>query len=155
MVPGDGLILLDAEGTIRWLDHWAIQLLPEASADWSGKPLTSRWPDLDQAVRQHAHRLKAGPLDLTLASPSGDSRAIRLFRTDSGIGIAVLRPEEQALSNHSLVQLFSDLFNSVQDALLITLAEPIDAPGPVIVYANRTLTQQTGYALHEIGRAHV
>jgi len=91
------------------------------------------------------------PVDLELPGPGGTPLAVRLFCSDTGVGIGVLQPSASPSPiSHPLVQLFSGLFNTVQDALLITLAEPIDAPGPVIVYANDTLSRQTGYGLHEL-----
>ncbi|MEO1480195.1 MAG: histidine kinase dimerization/phospho-acceptor domain-containing protein, partial [Bacteroidota bacterium] len=44
----------------------------------------------------------------------------------------------------------SDLGRHVRDAVLITEAEPIDAPGPRIVWANPAFTDMTGYALEEV-----
>jgi diguanylate cyclase (GGDEF)-like protein/PAS domain S-box-containing protein len=101
-------------------------------------------------VQAHAPRLAEGPVDLELPGPRGELRGIRLFRSDTGVGIGVLQGLDSSPSDHPLVQLFSGLFNAVQDSLLITLAEPIDAPGPVIVYANASLSEQTGYAPHEL-----
>jgi diguanylate cyclase (GGDEF)-like protein/PAS domain S-box-containing protein len=105
---------------------------------------------LDQAVRAHAVRVAEGPIDLELPGPSGEPQGIRLFRSDTGVGIGVLQAGDSSPIDHPMVQLFSGLFNAVQDALLITLAEPIAPPGPVIVYANATLSEQTGYAPHEL-----
>lgn len=101
-------------------------------------------------MQAHAPRLAEGPVDLELPGPRGELRGIRLFRSDTGVGIGVLQGLDSSPSDHPLVQLFSGLFNAVQDSLLITLAEPIDAPGPVIVYANASLSEQTGYAPHEL-----
>ena len=44
----------------------------------------------------------------------------------------------------------SDLGLHVRDAVLITEAEPIDAPGPRIVWANPAFTDMTGYTLEEV-----
>ncbi|MEO1077523.1 MAG: histidine kinase dimerization/phospho-acceptor domain-containing protein [Bacteroidota bacterium] len=44
----------------------------------------------------------------------------------------------------------SDLGRHVRDAVLITEAEPIDAPGPRIVWANPAFTDMTGYTLEEV-----
>jgi diguanylate cyclase (GGDEF)-like protein/PAS domain S-box-containing protein len=150
LLPGDGLILLDGEGRICWLDRWVKRLLGGPVASWSGQPLAACWPALDQAVQEHAARLAEGPVDLERPGPRGELRGIRLFRSDTGVGIGVLQTGDASPIDHPLVQLFSGLFNAVQDALLITLAEPINSPGPVIVYANASLSEQTGYAPHEL-----
>jgi diguanylate cyclase (GGDEF)-like protein/PAS domain S-box-containing protein len=126
------------------------QRLGGSVTSWFGQPLAACWPALDQAVQEHTALLAEGPWDLELPGPSGAPQGIRLFRSDTGVGIGVLQADDSSPINHPLIQLFSGLFNAVQDALLITLAEPIDSPGPVIVYANTSLSKQTGYALHEL-----
>jgi diguanylate cyclase (GGDEF)-like protein/PAS domain S-box-containing protein len=145
------VLLLDADERICWLDRWALQLLGQACINWMGQPLAAHWPELDQAVRIHAERVGESPVDLELPGPGGDIQVIRLFRSDTGVGVGVLQTRDPDTASHDpLVQLLSGLFNTVQDALLITLAEPIGTPGPVIVYANASLSQQTGYATHEL-----
>lgn len=67
-----------------------------------------------------------------------------------GTGIGVLRPTPLDQVAHPLLGLFGGMFDAIQDALLITLAEPVASPGPVIVYANATLMRQTGYSLGEL-----
>jgi PAS domain S-box-containing protein len=42
------------------------------------------------------------------------------------------------------------LLDTAQDAVLVTLAEPLDSPGPLIVFANQSLLDQTGYGHHEV-----
>lgn len=46
--------------------------------------------------------------------------------------------------------LFEQVVLNMNDALLITEAEPIDEPGPRIVYANPAFTRTTGYTLEEV-----
>jgi diguanylate cyclase (GGDEF)-like protein/PAS domain S-box-containing protein len=47
-----------------------------------------------------------------------------------------------------------DLANRIiehsNDAILISLAEPIDQPGPRVIYANQTFSKQTGYSQEDI-----
>ena len=54
---------------------------------------------------------------------------------------------------HKLV-LALDLANRIiehsNDAILISLAEPIDQPGPRVIYANQTFSKQTGYSQEDI-----
>ena len=54
---------------------------------------------------------------------------------------------------HKLV-LALDLANRIiehsNDAILISLAEPIDQPGPRVIYANETFSKQTGYSQEDI-----
>ena len=54
---------------------------------------------------------------------------------------------------HKLV-LALDLANRIiehsNDSILISLAEPIDQPGPRVIYANQTFSKQTGYSQEDI-----
>jgi len=55
--------------------------------------------------------------------------------------------------DHKLV-LALDLANRIiehsNDSILISLAEPIDQPGPRVIYANETFSKQTGYSQEDI-----
>ena len=53
-------------------------------------------------------------------------------------------------TGNPLVQQLASMLNTIQDSLLITLTAPMEAPGPVIVYANDAVLHQTGYKLHEV-----
>lgn len=151
LLPGDGLLLLDQGGSVTWLDRWAERILGALAADWLGKPLQQRWQALAEELERQPLELERGPRDLRLAGPDpGTSLALRLFRTDQGHGVALVQHESIAESDQPLVQLLCSVINTVQDALLITLAEPLDSPGPIIVYVNRSLLLQTGYQRHEL-----
>lgn len=54
------------------------------------------------------------------------------------------KEEEQHL------RLLESVITNTQDAVLITEAEPIDAPGPKIVYVNAAFTKMTGYTAEEV-----
>lgn len=60
-------------------------------------------------------------------------------------------PNDQ--DDHKLV-LALDLANRIiehsNDSILISLAEPIDQPGPRVIYANETFSKQTGYSQEDI-----
>lgn len=45
---------------------------------------------------------------------------------------------------------FRDIVELAEDVVLVTKADPIDAPGPEIVYANRAFTELSGYSQTEI-----
>ena len=48
------------------------------------------------------------------------------------------------------VRLLQSVVVNTNDAILITEAEPIDEPGPKILYANEAFTRTTGYTLEEV-----
>jgi diguanylate cyclase (GGDEF)-like protein/PAS domain S-box-containing protein len=151
LLPGDGLLLVSETSTVTWVDRWAEQILGIEGAAWVNQPLQQCWPTLAEELEMLDGALDAGPLHGQILTPSGTaSLQLRLFRTDSGVGIGLVLHQAGSEADQPLVQLLSSVINTVQDALLITLAEPMDSPGPIIVFANSTLVQQTGYGLNEL-----
>ncbi|MFN3446179.1 MAG: PAS domain-containing protein [Bacteroidia bacterium] len=58
--------------------------------------------------------------------------------------ITVKRLEEQRL------KLLESVITNTNDAILITEAEPLDDPGPRIIYVNEAFTRMTGYTPEEV-----
>jgi PAS domain S-box-containing protein len=54
------------------------------------------------------------------------------------------------MADFSLTSLLSNVSEYTRDAIVIADAEPIDEPGPVIVYVNPAFTQMTGYHPSEV-----
>lgn len=48
------------------------------------------------------------------------------------------------------LRLLESILSSANDAVIVTEADPTDAPGPRIVYVNEAFTRMTGYAAGEI-----
>lgn len=48
------------------------------------------------------------------------------------------------------LRLFESVVVNINDAILITESEPIDEPGPRIVYINEAFTRMTGYCPEEV-----
>ena len=48
------------------------------------------------------------------------------------------------------LKLFENVIINTNDAVLITEAEPLDEPGPKIVYVNEAFTKMTGYEAYEV-----
>lgn len=155
LLPGDGLLLVNAAGTIIWIDRCAERSLLVDAATWLGRPLQDVWPGLVETLAEMPDQLAQGYRDQPLSGPDGAGvHALRLFRTDDGFGVGLVQPHMPVDQDSPLVQLFSRVIHTVQDALLITLAEPMASPGPIIVYANRTLAEQSGYTIEQmLGRS--
>lgn len=58
--------------------------------------------------------------------------------------------EEKLRLNLEQLRLYEKVIVNARDSILITEAEPLDPPGPRIVYANPAFTAMTGYSLGEI-----
>jgi PAS domain S-box-containing protein len=151
LLPGDGLILVDGNGVITYFDHQARRLMGRKPGCRIGDALHEIWPELGEALEAHSDAASfTGPVD-TLLTCGGHPATVRLFRTDTGMGIALLseRPAmDQASQQHLLMQ--QRILQQIRDAVLVTTAEPVDSPGPVIVFANQAALRQTGYRLEEI-----
>jgi PAS domain S-box-containing protein len=159
--PGDGLLLCSADGTVGHVDRIARERLGFRAQQWCGQTLQVCWPQLAALIIQEHRRLSEGPRDhvVPLPEPTGVELAtrVRLFLTDSGFGVGVLRRRPQSLEagllgsgEDTYRRLLEAVLDTAQDAVLVTLAEPLDAPGPVIVFANQSLLDQSGYALHQV-----
>ena len=161
--PGDGLLLCGPDGSISHLDRTASIRLGVKPESWCGQSLKQVWPALSDLIIQERDRLLAGPRDhvVALAQPTQLELAtrIRLFRTDCGFGAGILRRRTQRLHDvepdapeDTYRLLLEAVLDTAQDAVLVTLAEPLDSPGPLIVFANQSLLDQTGYGLHVVSR---
>ena len=152
LLPGDGLILASGEGEVIFFDHRAQRLLGREACFRCGDGLESIWPELAEALEAHAAAIgRSGPLDTRLRH-QGSEHAVRLFRTDGGVGIVLLAPRDASDNGSSDQQLLmhQSILNHVRDAVIVTTAEPVDPPGPIIVYANRAALRQTGYRAAEL-----
>lgn len=78
------------------------------------------------------------------AAPLRDSQ-----KTISGMVVVVADITEQKRQAEQVRLLQSVVLNS-HDAVVITEAEPLDEPGPKILYVNEAFTRTTGYSLEEV-----
>ena len=67
----------------------------------------------------------------------------------SGI-VAVVADISEQKRQAEQVHLLQSVVVNTNDAILITDAEPIDEPGPRIIYVNEAFTRTTGYTLEEV-----
>lgn len=67
----------------------------------------------------------------------------------SGI-VAVVADISEQKQQAEQVHLLQSVVVNTNDAILITEAEPIDEPGPRIIYVNEAFTRTTGYTLAEV-----
>jgi len=149
LLPGDGLILIDAEGHVTHADRNAREML--AAEDLSGSRLEREWRELWNPVQAFAKRPPdGGPVDVQVKR-GASTVSIRLFATDTGVGVVLLAPSADREDAHTgLMDTYRRMFDAISDVVLVTTAEPIDLPGPLIVYANDSLLRQTGYRPSEV-----
>jgi len=155
LLPGDGLILVSGRGEILFFENRAKLLLGGSNRLGCGQALEQVWPELAEALEHHTVSVgQSGPLD-TWVDFAGRAHHVRLFRSDDGMG-AVLLGDRSGVTGVASQQLLMHqrILEHIRDAVIVTTAEPIASPGPVIVYANPAALRQTGYSLPElIGRS--
>ncbi len=64
--------------------------------------------------------------------------------------VAVVADVSKQKEQAEQVRLLQSVVVNTNDAVLITEAEPIDEPGPRIIYVNEAFTRTTGYTLEEV-----
>lgn len=132
----------------------ASQRLGDLAPELRQRGLSAAWPSLAEEIAAREADLMHGHQDVQMPLPGGSSLGLRLFLTDTGTGVGVrqIQASEPADGDpaQSLIAMLGSLLNTIQDSLLVTLAEPLDAPGPLIVYANAEVLKQTGFSRREV-----
>lgn len=111
-----------------------------------------------QVLRQNAARGQAQHLERVQAD--GSARSLELsaafVATAAGghdlVGVAreLTLDERRLLSAERQRSLLESVLAFANDSVLITEAEPLDFPGPRILYANEAFTRTTGYSLEDV-----
>ncbi|MFN8158759.1 MAG: diguanylate cyclase [Candidatus Nanopelagicales bacterium] len=84
-------------------------------------------------------------------SASGEDLDVVVLPSDMGLCLFVAPSSASATTRPDPgAALIDKVLATVRDAVLVTIAEPIDAGGPVIVYANDALAHHTGYAVDDL-----
>ncbi len=97
------------------------------------------------SLEVHRHKKDGSPIDLVFsAAPLTDSE-----NKISGM-VAVVADITEQKRQAEQVRLLQSVVVNTNDAILITEAEPIDSPGPRILYVNEAFTRTTGYTLQEV-----
>lgn len=64
--------------------------------------------------------------------------------------VNLVHTNETLQKSEERLRLLESVVVNANDAILITDAEPVDAPGPQIVYVNQAFTNMTGYSLEDV-----
>jgi PAS domain S-box-containing protein len=167
-----GVALGDASGRV-------VAFNPAMGAIWGGDPPLAEsigqydqfrawWPETGRPVEAHEWGMAravtageaSGPDEMDIERFDGERRTIlnyaRPIRDGSGLllgAVAVNVDITERQAARERLRLFESVVASARDAVVVTEAEPIDRPGPRIVYVNDAFAAMTGYAPEEaIGR---
>ena len=149
MLPSDGLLLISKGLELLHVDRTARQWLGMGSDAPLDQPLAALWPELAELLLLPMPELAKGPFDRRLEF-HGRGVECRHFLTDSGYGVGLLLTDPIQGPAQEQMRLLRTLLEAVQDSVLVTTAEPLDSPGPLIVYVNDALVEQSGYGRHEL-----
>jgi len=157
------LYSLTLEGLVKHWNTAAEQTLGLSQATVVGQMLQ---PDqqLEAAFSALRRNLTGGhpPVSQRLERPQTDGSvhavelsAALLIEGDHAAGLVgvareLTRDEQRLLAAERQRSLLESVLAFANDSVLITEAEPIDAPGPRILYANESFTRTTGYSLADV-----
>lgn len=155
------IFMLDIDGNVKIWNPAAERMFGWSEADVIDRPSPVRLDDqledcttLQSSVLQgktHArvelrrHRKDGTPIDIIfsaapLPDPNGQINGI----------VAVIADITEQKQRAEQLRLLQSVVVNTNDAVIITEAEPIDAPGPRILYVNEAFTQITGYQPEEV-----
>ncbi|MCP9848596.1 EAL domain-containing protein [Cyanobium sp. Morenito 9A2] len=149
LLPQDGLLLVDAQGVVLHVNSIARRRLSVTPQAFNGRSLGELWPELAELIERRTDWDTTGPRDETVVW-AGAPLSVRTFRTDSGVGVGVLAGLLEPETPGPRQSLVENVLEAVSDAVVVTTAEYLDFPGPVILYVNSAFLAQTGYALNEV-----
>ena len=163
-----GLLLLDMAGIVRAANSTAQRILAQPEAALVGQPIvaalpaTTRRGDRPLAADKHPAivALRSGEAQqraaLRVASQSGEERwfavdAVPIPDAERGTQVVVTFSDVTVRrQGDERLRLLESVVVTANDAVLITAAEPIDLPGPRIIYVNEAFTRMTGYSAEEV-----
>jgi PAS domain S-box-containing protein len=158
------IVMLDREGKIKIWNPAAEQMFGWTEAEVLDRPSPIRLDDLledslDQTTLQNSVLQGKTYARIELRRPHKNGTPIDLIFSAapltgtngqiSGI-VAVIADITAQKQQAEQVRLLQSVVVNTNDAVIVTEAEPIDAPGPRILYVNEAFTRITGYRLEEV-----
>lgn len=153
---GDCLLLVSAGGVVTYATRQALAILGLEGPDVVDRPLSDVAGALrSEALARAAELAGSGERvvrTMSVTSAAGAPLDCVLLPADEGTAMFVAHAHANlgAYGSPPAVAMIDKVLGSIRDAVLVTTAEPVASPGPVIVYANEALTHHTGYSIDEL-----
>ncbi|MBB5233934.1 sensor domain-containing protein [Deinococcus budaensis] len=149
---------LTLEGLVKQWNRAAEQTLGLRGSEVLGQQIAhTHLASAFAALRRSAARgqVPTPPQYLQLPQPDGEQATVALTAAPlpGGLVGTVQRVSREEGAHHLALRqlaLLESVLAHANDSVLITEAEPVDQPGPRIVYANAAFTRTTGYAAEEV-----
>jgi PAS domain S-box-containing protein len=160
MIDGlpDAFLFLDKDFCLTYANHHAEAVLGATSATMFGQDFGTRFPGLANTRFIASAReaiVSRKTLQVTEQIDSlGRTFAISVYPADHHVAI-LMRDMTEDVARADQLNLLETAVSRLNDIILITKAEPFDAPnGPVIVYVNDAFVRRTGFSREEaIGKS--
>ncbi|WP_055076532.1 PAS domain S-box protein [Pseudanabaena sp. 'Roaring Creek'] len=159
------IFMLDLEGKVKIWNPAAEQMFGWKEAEVINQPSPIRLDDRLEDCLGNCTTLQNSVLQgktytrVELSRPKKDGSEIDIIFSaapltdvNDQIGgiVAVIADITEQKRQAEQVRLLQSVVVNTNDAVIVTEAEPIDAPGPRILYVNEAFTRITGYQPHEV-----
>ncbi len=159
----NAVIIADAQGRIEWVNEGFTRITEYSPEEVIGRTPGSflQGPETDPAtvvrMKEHVDRGEGFHAEILNYSKSGRKYwlniEVRPIHDASGRlsqFIAIESDITKRRAAEARLRLLEAAVEQANDVILITESEPIDQPGPRVVYVNPAFTRATGYASEEI-----
>ncbi len=149
----DAFLLLDEQWRLTFMNAHAEALLERRREQLYGKVIWDEFPEARGSIfeAQYRQAVESGESISFEAYYPPLSRWFSIHAYPSDEGLAIYFQDitsRQAL--HARLQLLNAAIDRVNDMIVITEADPVDDPGPRIVYVNQAFERLTGHRMIDV-----
>jgi PAS domain S-box-containing protein len=149
----DGFIALDADHRYTHANKQVGKMLGIDPVKLIGKKIWDEFPDAVGSATydaiEKAFNEKTYTCNEDYYAPLKLWQENRIYPSEHGISMFI-RDITKSKQEEQHLKLLESVITNTTDAVLITEAEPLDEPGPRVIYCNEAFTLMSGYAAEEI-----
>lgn len=149
----DGFIALDENLCYTYVNKQIGKIIGRDPDSLIGKNIWNEFPDVvgsatyQAIMTAYAEKKYVGNEDYY--EPLGLWQENRVYPAGNGVSMFI-RDITQKRYEEQHLKLLESVITNTTDAVLITDADPLAEPGPLIVYVNQAFTEMTGYLANEV-----
>lgn len=149
----DAFLTLDHDWRITYLNREAARVLRQSAEDLLGRNLWDAFPEARGTRFQEEYEAAAAQRVTRVFQayypPLSVWFDVRAYPSDEGLTLCFRDVSAQRESDQRL-RLLELAISRINDCVLITEAEPLEKPGPRIIFVNEAFTAQSGHAIGEV-----